>query len=123
MINRKERKHPLFYYKEEECIAKIITDQNSIYQFTDFGIRKVKNNMCPTLTANMGTYPNRVPVLVDDYGIRKMTLRECLDLQGFSRQFQFPTSITFNDAYKQIGNSVVVPVIDRIVKKITETYI
>ena len=66
----------------------------------------------------MGTYPDRVPVVWDDYGIRKLTLRECLDFQGFPQKFYFPNTITIDDAYKQIGNSVCVPVIKRIAEQI-----
>ena len=93
-------------------------DKSSIYRIVDAGIRKTKNRMCPTLIANMGTYPDRVPVVWDDYGIRKLTLRECLDFQGFPQNFYFPNTITIDDAYKQIGNSVCVPVIKRIAEQI-----
>ena len=74
--------------------------------------------MCPTLTANMGTYPDRVPVVWDDYGIRKLTIRECLDFQGFPKNFEFPKEISLNDMYKQLGNTVCVPVIKRIADNI-----
>lgn len=89
-------------------------DKNAIYRITDHEVRWTNNEMCPTLTANMGTYPDRVPVIWDDFGIRKLTLRECLDFQGFPSEFYFPNTITIEDAYKQIGNSVCVPVIRRI---------
>ena len=74
--------------------------------------------MCPTPTANMGTYPARVSVVWDDYDFRKLTLRECLDFHGFPRAFYFPNTITIDDAYKQIGNSVCVPVVKKIAKQI-----
>ncbi len=70
--------------------------------------------MCPTLTASMGIMRNQVPLVVDDFGIRKITLRECLDFQEFPKDFYFPNTITIDDAYKQIGNSVCVPVVRRI---------
>ena len=113
IIDRSDKKHDIYYYTGEkiERLAIRITDRNSIYRLTDYGIRKVKDNMCPTLTANMGTYPDRVPIICDDFGIRKLTLRECLDFQGFPKWFKFPNSITIYDAYKQIGNSVAVPVV------------
>ena len=66
----------------------------------------------------MGTFPNRVPVVRDDFGIRKLTLRECLNFQGFPQSFYFPKTITIEDAYKQIGNSVCVPVISALAKQI-----
>ena len=67
----------------------------------------------------MGTYHDRVPVIRDDFGIRKITPYECLALQGFPKEFRFP-KIPINSAYKQCGNSVVVPVIRRIASRIRE---
>ena len=65
------------------------------------------DNLSPTLTAKMGTGGNNVPVLVN-YG-RKLSTDECLRIQGFPKDF----IIRFNNSqsYKQIGNSVSVPVI------------
>jgi len=57
-------------------------------------------------------------VLCDDYGIRRLTLREALAFQGFPKEFYFPNSISVADAYRQIGNSVSVPVVKRIAEKI-----
>jgi len=94
---------------------KQIFDRNFVYRISDKGLR---NHFCPTLTANMGTYPNLVPIVRDDFGVRKLTLRECLDFQGFPADYEFPKSITINDAYKQIGNSVCVSVINRIADNI-----
>ncbi len=122
IINREDKKNDIYYYQREhelyKTLNKIVVDRNSIYHIKDRGIIKVKNNMCSTLTANMGTYPDRVPVVIDDYGVRKLTLRECLDFQGFPKEFRFPNTITINDAYKQIGNSVAIPVIYKIAEKL-----
>lgn len=49
-----------------------------------------------------------------------MTLREGLDFQGFPKEFYFPNTITIDDAYKQIGNTVSVSVIARLATKIKE---
>ena len=118
IIQRNEKKHDIYYYPESGDLCsrygRIIKNDGYIYRLTDHGIVRVKNHMCPTLTANMGFYPNRVPLVRDLYGIRKLTLRECLDFQGFPARFKFPASITIDDAYRQIGNSVCVPVIKRI---------
>lgn len=101
---------------------KIVQDKTSIYHIKDRGIIKVKNNLCPTLAANMGTYPNRVPVVRDDFGIRKLTLRECFTFQGFSSDFKFSKNAQLHDVYKQIGNSVCVPVIQRIAEQILKVF-
>ena len=49
---------------------------------------------------------------------RLLTPRECARLQGFSDDFKIPVAKT--PAYKQFGNSVVVPVVSRIAKKINK---
>ena len=121
IIHRNEKKNDIYYYKNSDMfdyLSSHMHDKTAIYRITDTEVRWTKNNMCPTLTANMGTYPDRVPVVWDDYGIRKLTLRECLDFQGFPKDFYFPNTITIDDAYKQIGNSVCVPVIKRIADQI-----
>ena len=73
--------------------------------------------VCPTLLASMGSYPESIPLILDDYGIRKITPYECLSLQGFPKDYRFP-KIPMASAYKQCGNSVVVPVIRRIAENI-----
>lgn len=47
---------------------------------------------------------------------RRLTPRECARLMGFPETFKIPVSDT--QAYKQFGNSVVVPVIQRIAAKL-----
>lgn len=123
IINRSEKQHDIYYYTEGKMYDRLVAhmkDCKAIYRITDTEVRWTKNQMCPTLTANMGTHKDRVPVVWDDYGIRKMTLREGLDFQGFPKEFYFPNTITIDDAYKQIGNSVSVSVIARLATKIKE---
>ena len=123
IIHRSERQNDVYYYNDTKMfdyLADKMKDRNAIYRITDTEVRWTKNQMCPTLTANMGTYPDRVPVVWDDFGIRKLSLRECLAFQGFPKEFYFPNTITIDDAYKQIGNSVCVPIIYYIAKKIQE---
>ena len=126
IIHRDEKQDGIYYYNDTplfEHFKEHMLDKTAIYRPTDREVRLTKNQMCPTLTANMGTYPDRVPVVWDKFGIRKLTLRECLDFQGFPKTYSFPNSITLDDAYKQIGNSVCVPVIRRIAERIKETII
>ena len=66
----------------------------------------------------MGTYPNRMPIIKDDFGIRKLTIRECLDFKCVPAGFKFTNNVTINDAYKQTGNSVCVPIIQRIAERL-----
>ena len=125
IIKRSEKKHHYYYYKQDSKVTQLygnkIVDRNYIYRISDRkdnGLIRVRNHYCPTLTANMGYYPDRVPIVCDDYGIRKLTHRECLDFQGFNVEYEFPKNITVDDAYRQIGNSVCVPVVKRIAEKI-----
>ena len=123
IIHRHEKQNDIYYYNGEKLFSLFksqMHDKTAIYRPTDHEVRITKNQMCPTLTANMGTFPDRVPVVWDDYGIRKLTLRECLAFQGFPKEFYFPNSITMEDAYKQIGNSVCVPVVRRIAEQIRQ---
>ena len=123
IIQRSVKQHDIYYYTEGKMYERLLArmkDRNAIYRITDTEVRWTKNQMCPTLTANMGTHKDRVPVVWDDYGIRKMTLREALDFQGFPKEFYFPKTITIEDAYKQIGNTVSVPVVARLATKIKE---
>ena len=50
---------------------------------------------------------------------RRLTPRECGKLMGFPSDFKIPVSDT--QAYKQFGNSVVVPVVERIAKAVVTT--
>jgi DNA (cytosine-5)-methyltransferase 1 len=50
---------------------------------------------------------------------RRLTPRECAKLMGYPKDFKIPVSDT--QAYRQFGNSVVVPVVERIAKSVVET--
>ena len=83
-----------------------IRDDKQLYRFSDYGIQSSKDGIAFTLKANMGTYPNRVPVIKDKFGIRRITPMECLALQGFPPSFTFPSTIPLREQYKQAGNTV-----------------
>lgn len=118
ILNRTVKKNEVYYYSLDDPFyrkaSQIVKRHDSIYRVYHNSIKITQNHMCPTLTASMGISKNQVPLIVDDYGLRKLTLKECLDFQGFPSEFYFPNTITIEDAYKQIGNSVCVPVIRRI---------
>jgi DNA (cytosine-5)-methyltransferase 1 len=102
------------YYPE---LKKSILSKDTIYQWRRVYVRENKSNVCPTLTANMGTGGHNVPLIKDDYGIRKLTPRECFTFQGFSKDFILP-NMAISHLYKQAGNSVVVPLVERVIKEI-----
>ena len=101
-------------------VTKSVTE-NVIYQYRRYYVRENKSNCCPTLTANMGGGGHNVPLLKDDKGIRKLTPRECFNLQGFSKDYKLP-DICDSELYKLAGNAVSVPVVSLLVNKLNEIY-
>jgi len=81
-----------------------------IYQLRKYFVREKRIGVCPTLTANMGQGGHNVPFVWDKGGLRRLTERECLSLQGFARTYRIPKHITSKRIYEYIGNSVAPPV-------------
>ena len=125
VFDRSKRQHDYFYYKPNgryfDLLNKRIPDETGMYRIDDSGVAMKKYTVSPTLKANMGTYPDRVPIIRDDCGIRKITPRECLALQGFPPDFAFG-DIPIEQAYKQCGNTVCVPTVKRIAENIMKAY-
>ncbi len=121
LIDKSVKSDDKYYLVEDSYEYKrlldFIKDENQIYRFADYGIQASKDCISFTLKANMGTWKNRVPFIKDDYGIRKITPLECLALQGFPESYEFP-DVPIAQAYKQCGNTVVVPVVRRIAENI-----
>lgn len=114
-----------YYYNEEKTpfwdkLGPNIRSQDTVYQWRRQYVRENKSGVVPTLTANMGTGGHNVPlILTDDGRVRKLTPAEAFNVQGFPTDFKLP-DISNGQLYKQAGNSVVVPVIERIASKIAE---
>lgn len=104
--------------KHFDELVESITSSNTIYQWRRQYVRENKNNVCPTLTANMGTGGHNVPLILTNRGIRKLTPKECLNFQGFPKDYHFPSTIAKSSMYKQAGNSVVVPLIQKVCKQV-----
>ena len=114
----------IFYYDRfdiHRILKKEIKKRDTIYQWRRTYVRENKSQVCPTLTANTGTGGHNVPLILDSYGIRKLTPRECARFQGFPDKFLLPEILSNSHLYKQIGNSVSVPVIERIAKNMVKT--
>ena len=113
-----------FYYTERTEVGKLIqhhiTEKDTVYQWRRSYARDNKSGVCPTLTANMGTGGNNVPLIVDDLGPRKLTPREVSNFQGFPEDFVLP-KMGQSHLYKQFGNSVTTPLIARIAAQIKTT--
>ncbi len=87
---------------------------HEVYLWRRNHLRVYKNQAFPTLLASMGTGGHNVPMIKDKKGLRKLTPRECARIQGFSDDYILPYSLAHKHLYRQIGNSVSVPVIKKI---------
>jgi DNA (cytosine-5)-methyltransferase 1 len=101
-------------------LVETIKSKDTVYQWRRIYVRENQSNVCPTLTANMGTGGHNVPLIKVDDGIRKLTPRECFNLQGFPESFKLPETTADSHLYKQAGNSVTVPVIVKLASAIGE---
>jgi DNA (cytosine-5)-methyltransferase 1 len=111
-----------YYTNRYDCYAEIkkgVTSGDTIYQWRRHYVRENKSNVCPTLTANMGSGGHNVPLVKVSDGIRKLTPRECANFQGFPKSFKLPP-LADSNLYHQFGNSVTVPLITRIAKNIAK---
>jgi len=109
-----------YYYNEKPLYEKLknfIKEEGKVYQWRRQYVRENKSGVCPTLTANMGMGGHNVPIIKDKKGIRKLTPIECARIQGFPEDYKLP-QISDSALYKQIGNSVSVPVIEAVAKQI-----
>lgn len=93
-------------------------EKHQLVQLRKYYFREIDVGLCPTLTANMGLGGHNVPFLLDRKGLRKLTERECLNLQGFGKDFRFPDKLARNAKYRMIGNSVSPQVSKLVAKKI-----
>lgn len=108
-----------YYYNDKPLYEKLkeyAFVEGTVYQWRRQYVRENKSGVCPTLTANMGMGGHNVPIIIDKRGIRKLTPRECARIQGFPDKYKLPTNIADSHVYKQIGNSVSVPVLERVAK-------
>ncbi|MCL2842904.1 MAG: DNA (cytosine-5-)-methyltransferase [Oscillospiraceae bacterium] len=122
IVNQAIKKNDIYYYNPDtplyNKIDAFIGKSRRLFRIYNGTIRNLRNpDLCSTLTASMNTIYNAI-VLRDDHGIRRLTLQESLDFQGFPNDFYFPNTIRVEAAYKQIGNSVSVPVVKRIADRI-----
>lgn len=127
-----KEKYPHYFLSEEEYLSNEnrrderinldegITEKYEFYQLRrGMYIRKNKSDVCPTLTANMGTGGHNVPLILTDKGIRKLTPEETFKLQGFpicNEKYKLPKSFNnrnypISQLYKQAGNAVSVDII------------
>ena len=89
-----------------------------------FGYSLVTPDSLATRTLSARYYKDGSEILLDQSHIkqnpRKLTPRECANLQGFPRTFKID-SVSNTQMYKQLGNSVSVPVVSAVAKEIYRT--
>ncbi len=111
-----------YYYNGKPLFEKLkgaVKEEEKVYQWRRQYVRENKSGVCPTLTANMGMGGHNVPIIKDKKGIRKLTPLECARIQGFPADYKLP-QIADSALYKQFGNSVSIPVIEAVAKKMME---
>lgn len=137
-ITKKEKEK--YYYTKEKYtnlfsddkinLDKEITDMYKFYQCRRGKyIRENKNDVCPTLTANMGTGGHNVPLIKVNDGIRKLMPEETFTLQGFPINTEYFLPEMYkgkkypdSQLYKQSGNAVSVPIITLIAENILKSF-
>jgi DNA (cytosine-5)-methyltransferase 1 len=123
MLLKTEVDDKYYYNNETNKIHKLIMEEvvnkKKVYQYRRILVRENKNYECPTLTANMGSGGHNVPIILDYFGARKLTPRECFNFQGFPSNYILPKTLSDAKLYKLCGNAVSIPVISLIAKSIT----
>jgi DNA (cytosine-5)-methyltransferase 1 len=101
------------YYEGKPLYDRIkdyVNSDTKVYQYRRNYVRENAKDVSPTLMANMGMGGHNFPIIKDAVGIRRLTPSECARLQGYN-DLVIPADLSFHQAYRQIGNSVTVPVI------------
>ena len=96
------------YYKMID--REMVTGESSknIFQLRRSYVREKKGGLCPTLTANMGGGGHNVPFVRDAWGIRRLSVLEVAQLQGFDEGDALFPDMLSPDKYRLLGNAVCV---------------
>ncbi len=118
----KEKQEDKYYYKKNHPyypkLEKEILSKDTLYQWRRTYVRENKNSLCPTLTANMGAGGHNVPLIKDDFGIRKLTPKECFAFQGYPIKKYILPPLSDSKLYMQAGNSVTTTLIERLANQV-----
>jgi len=122
-----QKKDSSYYFTEDSQYLPMFEDamakgkRKSVYQLRRNYVRENMSDICFTLMANMGEGGHNQPVIKDRWGFRKLTERECARLQGYRDSwFKIPPQLSKAQVYKQIGNSVTVPLVVKLAKRCLE---
>ncbi len=109
--NTKKGKHGVYSFQKSDGALRFHIGDRAKTQIQE-AFYSCLDTYAPTIIAN------RTPKLWDIQ--RKLSVNEARKLQGFPDDFQFPVSNC--QAYKQLGNSVAVPVVTKILTQMINTY-
>ena len=109
MPNTKKGRHGVYSFQKKDGSIRFHVGDHAKTQIQE-AFYCTLDSYSPTIIAN------RVPKLWDIQ--RKLSVLEAQRLQGFPDNYKFPVSD--NQAYKQLGNSVSVPVVELIIKEMTK---
>lgn len=115
-----DRFHPRNYALTPKTVQWLYNHQNR--KRDEGGLETVnfitENDLAATLTARYYKDGKEIVFLDKKYGERKLTPRECARLMGFDSSFILPPKVSSTQLFKQMGNSVVVPCSEAILKRI-----
>ncbi len=95
------------YYRMIERTMDRGESKRNIYQLRRSYVREKKDGLCPTLTANMGVGGHNVPFVRDQWGIRRLSVAEVAQFQGFEPA-ELPADVQEHEQYRLLGNAVCV---------------
>lgn len=124
IMKDKQEEH-LYYSKDHKyfpLLKHTMKSKNTVYQWRRVYARENKSNVCPTLTANMGAGGHNVPLILDDFGIRKLSPKECFAFQGYPIDKYILPKIANSKLYMQAGNSVTVQLIKNIASNLINVF-
>jgi DNA (cytosine-5)-methyltransferase 1 len=81
-------------------------------------VRANKRGLCPTLITNGGGY--HTPIVRQGDIVRKLTPRECFNLQGFPTDYILPKNVSDSNLYSLAGNAVSYPLVQAIGERLWE---
>ena len=96
------------YFKMIEKAMERGQSHLNLYQLRRSYVREKKDGLCPTLTANMGIGGHNVPFLRDRWGIRRLSVAEVAELQGFDIGCTVFPKMAASVQYRLLGNAVCV---------------
>jgi DNA (cytosine-5)-methyltransferase 1 len=124
-VDREGVGYEKLYLDEENKYARMIRRAsqkdgvNRLFQIRRNDVRSCPEDICPTLTANMGGGGHNVPFLINSRGIRRLSVDEVALLQCIDpSELAFPKGLTDSAKLTMLGNAVCIDVVDKLFESI-----